>query len=122
MILKPNMVVAGKDCPEQPSSDQVADATVRTLLRTVPAAVPGIAFLSGGQSDEMATVNLNAINQRRPLPWQVTFSYGRGLLAPTLHEWAGKSDNVGRAQDTLAHRARLNAAAREGRYEPEPAN
>lgn len=117
MVLKPNMVVAGKDHADQPSADEVADATVRTLLRTVPPAVPGIAFLSGGQSDEMATVNLNAINQRGPLPWQVTFSFGRGLLAPTLHEWAGKSENVGRAQDILAHRAGLNAAARDGRYE-----
>ncbi|WP_374727584.1 class I fructose-bisphosphate aldolase [Haloactinomyces albus] len=117
MVLKPNMVVAGKDHEHQPSSAEVAEATVRTLRRTVPAAVPGIAFLSGGQSDEMATRNLNAINQLGPLPWQVTFSFGRGLLAPTLHEWAGKPENVTRAQETLAHRGRLNAAARDGRYD-----
>ncbi|MHA6800094.1 class I fructose-bisphosphate aldolase [Bounagaea algeriensis] len=118
MILKPNMVVAGKGNPVQPSEGEIADATVRALQRTVPPAVPGIAFLSGGQSDETATVNLNAINQRAPLPWQATFSFGRGLLAPALHEWAGKSENVQRAQETLAHRAQLNAAARDGRYEP----
>lgn len=118
MILKPNMVVAGKDHPSQPGSDEVADATVRALLRTVPPAVPGIAFLSGGQSDETATENLNAINQRGPLPWQATFSFGRGLLAPALHDWAGKSDNVEQAQGTLARRAQLNAAARDGSYEP----
>ena len=119
MVLKPNMVVAGKDHRPQPSIDEVAEATVRTLRRTVPSAVPGIAFLSGGQSDEMATTNLNAINQLGPLPWQVTFSFGRGLLAPTLHEWAGKSENVERAQETLAHRGKLNAAARDGRYDAE---
>lgn len=118
MILKPNMVVAGTNHPNRPDKNEVADATVRALLRTVPPAVPGIAFLSGGQSDETATVNLNAINQCAPLPWQATFSFGRGLLAPTLHEWAGKSENVERAQDTLARRAQLNAAARDGRYEP----
>lgn len=119
IVLKPNMVVAGKDHPNQPSSQEVAEATVRTLKRTVPSAVPGIAFLSGGQSDETATVNLNAINQLGPLPWQVTFSFGRGLLAPALHEWAGRSENVPSAQEKLAHRGRLNAAAREGRYDAE---
>lgn len=118
MILKPNMVVAGKDNPNQPSSEQVADATVRALSRTVPPAVPGIAFLSGGQSDETATVNLNAINQRGSLPWQLTFSFGRGLLAPTLHDWAGKAENVQKAQETLIHRSKLNAAARDGKYDP----
>jgi fructose-bisphosphate aldolase class I len=117
-LLKPNMVVAGQDNPDQPSADEVADATVRTLRRTVPAAVAGIAFLSGGQTDERSTENLNAINQRDALPWQVTFSYGRGILSPALHEWAGKEENVGRAQEKLAHRALVNAAARDGRYEP----
>ncbi len=119
MVLKPNMVVAGKDHPNQPTSAEVAEATVRTLRRTVPSAVPGIAFLSGGQSDEMATTNLNAVNQLGPLPWQVTFSFGRGLLAPALHEWAGRNENVDRAQDKLALRGRLNGAAREGRYDAE---
>ena len=118
MILKPNMVVAGKNNPNQPSGDEIADATVRSLSRTVPPAMPGIAFLSGGQSDETATINLNAINQRGPLPWQATFSFGRGLLAPALHEWAGKAENVQQAQDVLARRAQFNAAARDGRYDP----
>jgi fructose-bisphosphate aldolase class I len=118
MVLKPNMVVAGKDYPNQPSAEEVADATLRTLRRTVPPAVPGIAFLSGGQSDEESTVNLNAINKRGPLPWQVTFSYGRGILAAALHEWAGRSEKVQRAQEKLAHRASVNAAARDGRYSP----
>ncbi|WP_019854153.1 class I fructose-bisphosphate aldolase [Actinopolyspora mortivallis] len=119
MVLKPNMVVAGKECPRQPETEQVAEATVRTLRRTVPSAVPGIAFLSGGQGDEEATVNLNAINQLGPLPWQVTFSFGRGLLAPTLQEWVGRAENVDSAQRVLAHRARLNGAARQGRYDAE---
>jgi fructose-bisphosphate aldolase class I len=118
MVLKPNMVVAGKENPNQPSTEEVADATVRALSRTVPPAVPGIAFLSGGQSDETATVNLNAINQRGTMPWQLTFSYGRGLLAPTLHDWAGKPENVQKAQETLIHRSKLNAAARDGKYDP----
>lgn len=122
MVLKPNMVVAGKDHQPQPSSHEVAEATVRTLKRTVPAAVPGIAFLSGGQGDEEATVNLDAINKLGPLPWQVTFSFGRGLLAPTLQEWVGESANVESAQKVLAHRARLNSAAREGRYESQLEN
>nr|WP_207630780.1 MULTISPECIES: class I fructose-bisphosphate aldolase [unclassified Actinopolyspora] len=117
MVLKPNMVVAGKDHPQQPSSADVAEATVRALKRTVPPAVPGIAFLSGGQSDEEATVNLNAINQLGPLPWQVTFSFGRGLLAPALQEWVGRSEKFDGAQRVLAHRAKLNGAAREGKYE-----
>lgn len=116
MVLKPNMVVAGKDHPQQPSSADVAEATVRALKRTVPSAVPGIAFLSGGQSDEDATVNLNAINQLGPLPWQVTFSFGRGLLAPALHEWVGRAEKFDSAQQVLAHRAKLNGAAREGNY------
>ncbi|ASU78762.1 fructose-bisphosphate aldolase class I [Actinopolyspora erythraea] len=117
MVLKPNMVVAGKDHGTQPSPTEVAEATVRTLKRTVPAAVPGIAFLSGGQGDEEATVNLNAINQLGPLPWQVTFSFGRGLLAPALQEWVGRDEKFDSAQQVLAHRAKLNGAACEGRYE-----
>ncbi|MQA08577.1 MAG: fructose-bisphosphate aldolase class I [Pseudonocardiaceae bacterium] len=118
IVLKPNMVVAGAECPQQPSVDEVAEATVRALRRTVPSAVPGIAFLSGGQSDEQATVHLDAINRRGPLPWQATFSFGRALLAPTLHTWAGKDENVDAAQRVLAHRAKLNAAARQGEYDP----
>ena len=109
------------------TSTLVAHSTTWWLVTTrpseastmpVPAAVPGIVFLSGGQSDEQASENLNAINQRGTLPWQATFSFGRGLLAPALHDWAGKAENVQKAQKTLAHRSKLNAAARDGKYDP----
>ncbi len=119
MVLKPNMVVSGKECPTQASASEVADATVRTLSRTVPAAVPGIAFLSGGQSDADATNHLNEINLRRPLPWRVTFSYGRALLSEALQTWAGAEGRVAEAQKTLATRARLNGAASRGEYNSE---
>jgi fructose-bisphosphate aldolase class I len=116
MVLKPNMVLSGKDCPQQAGVDQVAQATVRCLLRCVPAAVPGIAFLSGGQGDVDATRHLNAMNQIGSLPWQLSFSYGRALQAPSLKVWKGQAANVPAGQAALAHRARCNSAARYGTY------
>ena len=117
MLLKPNMVVPGLECPEQATPAQVAQATLSCLKRTVPAAVPGIVFLSGGQSDADATANLNAMNlpgQRQP--WVLSFSYGRALQAPAMRAWSGQSANRKAAQDALYRRARLNAAARMGEY------
>ncbi|MGH3979199.1 MAG: class I fructose-bisphosphate aldolase [Pseudonocardiaceae bacterium] len=119
MVLKPNMVLAGKDAPEQPGVSEVADATVRCLRRTVPAAVPGIAFLSGGQSDQAATEHLDAMNRSTGHPWELTFSYGRGLLAAGLAAWAGQAENVEKAHQVLAHRAYCTAMARQGSYTPE---
>jgi len=98
MLLKPNMVVAGYECPEQTDDEEVAERTLRCLRRHVPAAVPGIVFLSGGQSDEDATNRLNLMNQRGPQPWQISFSYGRGLQAAALNAWRGERDNVAAAQ------------------------
>jgi fructose-bisphosphate aldolase class I len=118
MVLKPNMVAPGKDCSRQAGVDEVASVTVRCLRGCVPAAVPGIAFLSGGQSPEQATQHLQAINLLGPQPWQLTFSYGRALLDPPLAAWKGEPSNVQAAQQGLHHRARCNAAAREGRYDP----
>ncbi len=120
MLLKPNMVISGKACPRQAAPDEVARATVRCFRRTVPAAVPGIVFLSGGQSDEDATANLNAMNAMdQEHPWQLSFSYGRALQARTLAAWAGKAENCEKAKRAFQHRARLNGAARDGRYSPE---
>ena len=118
MLLKPNMVLPGLTCPSQESVDEVADATVNCLLRTVPAAVPGIAFLSGGQSGELASARLNAMNVRfkARLPWAVAFSYARAIQQPTLEIWSGEQANVVAAQKALLHRARCNAAARRGKY------
>jgi fructose-bisphosphate aldolase class I len=116
MILKPNMVISGKKCPMQADVQAVAAATVRTLKRHVPAAVPGIAFLSGGQSDEVATAHLNAMNQMGPLPWALSFSYGRALQAPSLKAWAGKAANFAAGQRAFLHRAKCNSAAVQGRY------
>jgi fructose-bisphosphate aldolase class I len=116
IVLKPNMVVSGKKCPTQAGPERVAELTVACFRVTVPAAVPGIAFLSGGQSDIQATENLNAINALGPLPWQLTFSYGRALQAPALAAWGGKPENVAAAQAQLALRARCNGAAALGRY------
>ncbi|CAN5119191.1 fructose-bisphosphate aldolase class I [soil metagenome] len=118
MVLKPNMVVPAADCPDQESPEQVAVATARTLRRCVPAAVPGVAFLSGGQSQERATANLQAINAGGAQPWQLTFSFGRALLDPVLTAWKGEPANVETAQRTLLARTRLTAAARDGRYDP----
>ena len=118
MILKPNMVLPGLTCPTQESVEGVADATVRCLLRAVPAAVPGIAFLSGGQSPELASARLNAMNLRfkSQLPWALAFSFARAIQQPALEIWQGKESNVKAAQQALLHRARCNRAARRGEY------
>ncbi|MFA6813453.1 MAG: class I fructose-bisphosphate aldolase [Bacteroidaceae bacterium] len=121
MILKPNMIVPGLACSKQESVDEVADATIKCLLRTVPAAVPGIAFLSGGQSSELASARLNAMNVRfkSKLPWEVSFSFGRAIQQPALGIWHGKEENVPQAQKALNHRAWCNRAARQGEYDIE---
>ena len=118
MILKPNMVLPGLACPNQESVEEVADATVKCLLRAVPAAVPGIAFLSGGQSGELASSRLNAMNIRfrSRLPWALTFSYARAIQQPALEIWHGEQSNVLAAQKALYHRAKCNLAARRGEY------
>ena len=117
MVLKPNMVVSGTEASHRAGPQEVADATIRCFRRTVPAAVAGIAFLSGGQDDDEATTNLNAINLRKAeLPWPVTFSYGRGLQATPMSVWAGKPANVAKAQQAFLKRAKMTAAAREGKY------
>ncbi len=118
MILKPNMVLPGKDRRRAPP-EEVAEATLRVLKRAVPAAVPSINFLSGGQGPEEATANLDAINRLRGnAPWQLSISYGRALQQPALHAWRGKPENVAAAQQALLERARLNSLAREGKYDP----
>jgi fructose-bisphosphate aldolase, class I len=119
MLLKPNMVLSGYDGSDQASHEQVAEETIRCFRRHVPAAVPGIVFLSGGQSDEDATANLSAMNALGPHPWQLSFSYGRALQAPALKAWAGKQENVQAAQRAYYHRAKMNGAARTGMYAPE---
>src|SRR5581483_4875155 len=118
MILKPNMVLPGLSCPKQDSVDDVADTTIRCLLRNVPAAVPGIAFLSGGQTSELASARLNAMNLRykNRLPWAVAFSYARAIQQPAMDIWNGKDENVPAAQKALYHRALCNKAARRGEY------
>jgi fructose-bisphosphate aldolase class I len=119
MILKPSMVTAGDACPEQAAVDTVARATLDVFKRVVPAAVPGIAFLSGGQSSELATAHLNAMNQMGPTPWELSFSYGRALQEQPLNLWQGKAENLAAAQSALLRRARCNGAARYGKYTPE---
>lgn len=121
MLLKPNMVLPGLACPQQASVDDVADATVRCLLRTVPAAVPGIAFLSGGQSSELASARLNAMNVhfKSRAPWALSFSFARAIQQPALEIWNGDAANVPAAQQALFHRARCNRAARRGEYSPD---
>ena len=118
MVLKPNMVLSGYDCSTQASVEQVANYTVTVFKRCVPAAVPGIAFLSGGQSDEHATAHLNAMNQLlgNSSPWNLTFSYGRALQAPALKLWNGKDENISKAQDAFYKRAKLNSLATQGTY------
>lgn len=116
-ILKTNMVLAGKQCARQAPVQEVADKTVRCLLNAVPAAVPGIVFLSGGQSAELATAHLNAMNQdRQGLPWPLSFSYGRALQEPCLKTWGGKAENFDAAQTALQHRAKCNSLACLGQY------
>jgi fructose-bisphosphate aldolase class I len=117
MILKPNMVVPGKKSPKKASVEEVAEKTVRVLKACVPAAVPGIAFLSGGQSDEEATAHLDAMNRiGGNLPWALTFSYGRALQAPVQKAWSGKTENVAAAQRAFTHRARMNGLAALGQW------
>jgi len=116
MLLKPNMVLSGSGCPTQAGVTEVAERTVACLRDTVPASVPGIVFLSGGQSDEAATAHLNAMNRLGGVPWQLSFSYGRALQAPALKAWKGEPANAPAAQRAFHHRARLNGAARTGSY------
>jgi fructose-bisphosphate aldolase class I len=118
IVLKPNMVIAGMKCPKQAGIEEVADKSIMILKRCVPSAVPGIAFLSGGQSDEMATAHLSAMNARHKLPWALTFSYGRALQAAPQKAWSGKAENIAAAQRAFAHRARMNALATSGEWSP----
>lgn len=121
IVLKPNMVVAGTRCLQQPPIDEIADMTLNCLLHTVPAIVPGIAFLSGGMSDEDASANLNAINQLAQknggAPWHITFSYGRALQSLAMKTWGGKKENIDKAQAAIAKRAKLNGLASLGQYD-----
>jgi fructose-bisphosphate aldolase class I len=119
MVLKPNMVISGKKASKRAGPEEVAGKTVRVLKNCVPPAVSGIAFLSGGQSDEEATVHLNLINQLGPLPWPVTFSYGRALQHEPQKLWAGKAENVAAAQRAFAHRSRMNGLAALGQWKPD---
>ena len=122
IILKPNMVVPGLACSKQESVDEVADATVKCLLRSVPDTVPGIAFLSGGQSSELASARLNAMNLRfrSQLPWELSFSFARAIQQPAMEIWNGKAEKVLKAQQALLHRANCNRMARRGEYIDEP--
>jgi fructose-bisphosphate aldolase class I len=115
-ILKPNMVLSGTECPQQADVRRVAEETLRCFRNAVPAEVPGIVFLSGGQSDELATAHLNEMNKIGGAPWELSFSYGRALQAPPLKAWAGKAANLPAAQKAFYHRARCNGAARSGSY------
>jgi len=120
MVLKPNMVISGKKAEKRAGVEEVAERTVKVLKRCVPAAVVGIAFLSGGQSDEEATAHLNAMNAAHPdLPWPLTFSYGRALQAAPQKAWSGKADNVPAAQRAFTHRARMNGLAATGKWNPD---
>jgi fructose-bisphosphate aldolase, class I len=119
ILLKPNMVLSGYDGPTQAPDEKVAAETVRCFRRHVPAAVPGVVFLSGGQSDEQATSRLNEMNKLGPHPWQLSFSYGRALQAPALKAWGGKEENVAAGQQAYYHRSKMNSAARTGIYAPE---
>lgn len=118
IVLKPNMVLAGTKAREQAGVDEVVDRTLRVLHRTVPSAVPGVAFLSGGQGVKSATQHLQTMNERGPQPWELTFSYARALQEPTMDAWGGKDANIEAAQQALVARAKLNAAARNGEYSP----
>ena len=116
ILLKPNMVLSGADCRQQASVHEVAVQTIRCLAGTVPPAMPGVVFLSGGQSDELATAHLNEMNRIGGFPWQLSFSYGRALQAPALKAWGGSAEKIGDAQLALLERARLNGLARSGEY------
>jgi fructose-bisphosphate aldolase class I len=119
ILLKPNMVLPGYECPHQASDEEIARETVRCFRRHVPAAVPGVVFLSGGQSEEEATSRLNAMNEIGPHPWKLSFSYGRALQAAALKAWGGKEENVEAAQRAYYHRAKMNSAAQTGTYAPD---
>ena len=119
ILLKPNMVLPGYECPQQASDEEIARETVRCFRRHVPAAVPGVVFLSGGQSEEEATSRLNAMNTLGPHPWKLSFSYGRALQAAALKAWGGKEENVEAAQRAYYHRAKMNSAAQTGTYAPD---
>jgi fructose-bisphosphate aldolase, class I len=119
MLLKPNMVLSGYDASDRAGIQEVAELTTRCFRRHVPAAVPGIVFLSGGQTDEDATAHLNAMNAMGPHPWELSFSYGRALQAPSLKAWAGDASNVAAGQGAYLHRAKMNGLARSGSYSPE---
>jgi len=116
ILLKPNMVLSGSECSAQASVREVAEATITCFKRTVPAALPGIMFLSGGQSDELASAHLNEMNKIGGMPWELSFSYGRALQAPALKAWGGKPENLDAGQKAYYHRARCNGAARYGEY------
>ena len=116
-LLNPNMVISGKDCKRQASTEEVATKTIKCLKSSVPRSVTGVVFLSGGQEDEVATVHLNAMNTIGNLPWNLSFSYGRALQQPALQAWAGKNYNIGKAQDALLHRAKMNSFATNGQYD-----
>jgi fructose-bisphosphate aldolase class I len=117
MILKPNMIIAGQKAARQASAEEVAEKTLKCLKATVPTSVPGIAFLSGGQSDELATQHLSLMNAAGPLPWSLTFSYGRALQAAALSAWGGKPENVAAGQRAFTHRARMNSLAALGKWD-----
>ena len=119
IVLKPNMVISGKKCATQASVEEVAEKTVRVLKDCVPSSVPGIAFLSGGQSDEEATAHLNAMNAAYDLPWSLTFSYGRALQASPLKTWGGDQGKVADGQAAFAHRAKMNGLAAKGEWKAE---
>jgi fructose-bisphosphate aldolase class I len=118
-LLKPNMVLSGYEASKRAGADEVAEQSLHAYYKHVPAAVPGIVFLSGGQSDEDATAHLNAMNQRGPHPWALSFSYGRALQAPSIKAWGGKSENVEAGQRAFYHRAKMNSAAQTGTYAPD---
>jgi len=117
MVLKPNMAISGKKCAKQACVEEVAEKTIWLLKACVPAVVPGIAFLSGGQSDEEATAHLNAMHKLGPLPWGLTFSYGRALQAAPQKAWSGKAENVAAGQNAFSHRARMNGLASRGEWQ-----
>jgi fructose-bisphosphate aldolase, class I len=118
-LLKPNMVLSGYEAADRAGVDEVAEWSLKCYYKHVPAAVPGIVFLSGGQSDEDATAHLNAMNAKGPHPWELSFSYGRALQAAAIKAWGGKPENVEAAQRAYYHRAKMNSAARTGMYSPE---
>ena len=122
MLLKPNMILPGKDSGQKAAAQEVAEATIRTLKNTVPTSVPGIVFLSGGQTPEQATEYLNEMNKTEGLPWQLSFSFGRALQDPVLKSWNGRPENVAVAQKAFLKRAKLNSLARRGQHRLEMEN